>query len=126
MKFITETCRALNLIFTFLFLYHRIVQNLKGALRILYFKCTNGMLRAVELYSKGMNCSTEIPPYSILVLKDQYNLCISDVRTEYLPLKLPINNNEDDVVDMNREYFKRKPQVKLTVIGKNISVGNKR
>ena len=73
-----------------------------------------------------MNCSTEIPPYSILVLKDQYNLCISDVRTEYLPLKLPINNNEDDVVDMHREYFKRKPQVKLTVIGKNISVGNKR
>ena len=84
------------------------------------------MLRAVGLYSKGMNCNTEIPSYSILVLKDQYNLCISDVRTEYLPLKLPINNNEDDVVEMYREYFKRKPHVKLAVIGKNISVGNKR
>jgi hypothetical protein len=67
---------------------------------------------AVGLYSKGMNCNTEIPSYSILVLKDQYNLCISDVRTEYLPLKLPINNNEDDVVEMYKEYFKRKPQVK--------------
>jgi hypothetical protein len=64
---------------------------------------------------------TEIPSYSILVLKDQYNLCISDVRTEYLPLKLPINNNEDDVVEMYKEYFKRKPQVKHAVIGKNIS-----
>jgi hypothetical protein len=84
------------------------------------------MLRAVGLYSKGMNCNTEIPSYSILVLKDQYNLCISDVRTEYLPLKLPINNNEDDVVEMYKEYFKRKPQVKLAVIGKNISVGNTR
>ena len=103
----------------------RCIANLKGALRILYFKCTNGMLRAVGLYSKGMNCRTEILSYSILVLKDQYNLCISDVRTEYLPLKFPINN-EDDVVEMYREYFKRKPQVKLVVIGKNISVGNKR
>ena len=41
---------------------------------------------------------------------------IPDVTTEYLQIKFPIES-EDEIVDMYKEYFKRK-QVKLAVIGK--------